>query len=847
MAATLRAALATSVEYRVELKRYLSVDGSLTSVASAPGEPDKLYLVQKAGKILVYDKLTGQIAKEPFLDITAELTKLFKQNPFNLPFADERGLLRLVFHPEYATRGSLYRGVFLTAASRLADPSAYDELSAEQVPNPDCMTCISQYFNRNNAKETLKTRKDLLCVPEPQANHNGGSLAFDAEGLLWVGFGDGGGAGDQHGPLLDPTNPNSYLGFAQDLQSYHGKLLRIQVVQPMPQETPYVIPPTNPFYNKVDIARPEIAAYGFRNPWSICADGPWRMLVGDVGQNTWESVKAVRQLGENHGWRAMEGHHVFSPEVRDFIKQRGGEIVPPLLSYGREHGVAITGLQYITGDEMPALKDKIVLGDYSGKVHVFDPDTQRFATIADLGLNLSGMARDADGTVYVIGYDVKTKKGVVYRLGPLNGEKGPFPILSASEIQRITEQGISKANTTRSGIRRDVAGVATSAKVHVAVLRRETTSPLENLLESLPQSWTRDVILRGMERASRETREQETRERDSGQQSDRKHKVTVVSMPDAWEGSVDIAEKKAHTAFAFSSDENALTSRTVGELSQPGGPLWQIGHSNPNGGVIEFPGGVPLYKNGRLVGAVGVSGDVVDVDEAIALAAARGFEPPHPITADKVGLVYTKEESVESRGDLGSDLLVVFGRGRLLNLTDSQRSLVVILKGDAELDSINAFSALQNGWSVINIVSLDVSDTPLSNLEGIANFSGLRELNLSRTRLDDVSLRPLYDVTWLTRLELAGNDVSNIEFVRNMLQLRRLGLSCTLISDIRPVEVLEELESLDLYATAAVLDDEDGRNVVLPRRLRRLDIRHTDINPDFVREQFPHITDLVYH
>jgi len=116
------------------------------------------------------------------------------------------------------------------------------------------------------------------------------------------------------------------------------------------------------------------------------------------------------------------------------------------------------------------------------------------------------------------------------------------------------------------------------------------------------------------------------------------------SMADAWVGSISIAKAKAFTAAAFSSNENALTTRTIGILSQPGGPLWQIGNSNSAEGIIEFPGGLPLYKDGELVGAIGVSGDGVDQDENVAIGGAAGFEPPCAIKVDTVtdgGVAYT--------------------------------------------------------------------------------------------------------------------------------------------------------------------------------------------------------------
>lgn len=123
--------------------------------------------------------------------------------------------------------------------------------------------------------------------------------------------------------------------------------------------------------------------------------------------------------------------------------------------------------------------------------------------------------------------------------------------------------------------------------------------------------------------------------------------LKLFTMTDAWVGSEDIAIAKARTATFFSSDENALTSRIIGVLSQAhdssgvggAGPLWGIGNSNQIGitghqetrnGVITFPGGVALYKNDRLVGGIGVSGDGVDQDEAVAFAGAVGFLPgPH--------------------------------------------------------------------------------------------------------------------------------------------------------------------------------------------------------------------------
>jgi uncharacterized protein GlcG (DUF336 family) len=181
----------------------------------------------------------------------------------------------------------------------------------------------------------------------------------------------------------------------------------------------------------------------------------------------------------------------------------------------------------------------------------------------------------------------------------------PRPGLSSQEIRTILAQAEASANTTISPLR-SIPGSDRTTKMHIAVVDR-------------------DGRLLG-----------------------------IRSMSDAWVGSFDIAIAKARTATFFSSDENALTSRIIGRLSQahdpdtgtgPAGPLWGIGNSNQVGisgsqatrnGLITFPGGVPLYKNGRLVGGVGVSGDGVDEDEAVALAGMSGFAPPAGVA--KLGL-----------------------------------------------------------------------------------------------------------------------------------------------------------------------------------------------------------------
>ena len=176
--------------------------------------------------------------------------------------------------------------------------------------------------------------------------------------------------------------------------------------------------------------------------------------------------------------------------------------------------------------------------------------------------------------------------------------QGNGPSLSNADLQTITANAVNSANHTASALRsvNPVTGPKRPTRMVVAVVDRDG-----KLLK-------------------------------------------LVTMPDAWVGSIDIAIAKARTAAFFSSNENALTSRIIGVLSQAhnpdgsggAGPLWGIGNSNQVGitgsgeyrnGIITFPGGVALYKGGQLVGGIGVSGDAVDQDEHVAFGGAAGFAP----------------------------------------------------------------------------------------------------------------------------------------------------------------------------------------------------------------------------
>jgi uncharacterized protein GlcG (DUF336 family) len=191
--------------------------------------------------------------------------------------------------------------------------------------------------------------------------------------------------------------------------------------------------------------------------------------------------------------------------------------------------------------------------------------------------------------LFALGTSASCQAGAGHASGPSS--------IQAAEVTRILDQAEAAAKRIESLLRVDGSGKKQTCRMHIIVVDRE------------------------------------------GELVGRR------SMPDAWVGSISIAHAKAFTALAFSSNENALTTRTLGPLTQPGGPLWNIGNSNRKTGLIEFPGGMPLYRGNELIGGIGVSGDGVDQDEEVAAAGAKGFEAPHAIRVDTVtknGVPYTK-------------------------------------------------------------------------------------------------------------------------------------------------------------------------------------------------------------
>jgi len=237
-----------------------------------------------------------------------------------------------------------------------------------------------------------ESRRPLLSVEQPQANHNGGQLTYGPDGMLWLGLGDGGAGGDE-GPGHAPE------GNGQSLDTLLGKLVRIDPSQ----GDPYAIPPDNPFASGG--GRPEIWAYGLRNPWRFNFDRETDDLwIADVGQNAWEEVNFAPApdwgKGANYGWPYLEGTHEF----------RGGaheDVVAPVIEYSHDDGsCSVTGGYVYRGSKIRQLEGAYLYSDYCvGTIHAVRLVGSEIADQAALPIeasNIAAFGQDADGELYVL-------------------------------------------------------------------------------------------------------------------------------------------------------------------------------------------------------------------------------------------------------------------------------------------------------------------------------------------------------------------------------------------------------------------------------------------------------------
>ncbi|MFQ5508544.1 MAG: PQQ-dependent sugar dehydrogenase [Leptospirillia bacterium] len=375
-------------------------DGAV-SVRVADGAPVALKLKQVAdglsrplflthagdgsGRIFVVEQ-TGRVR---ILRPRSDLHPVFLDLRPVVKWGGERGLLGLAFHPDFSLNGELF--VYYTAKRG-------DIVIARLNIDPE-----------DPQRVDPGTLTELLSIPNPAANHNGGMLAFGPDGYLYAGTGDGGGAGDpwQH---------------AQNTYSHLGKILRIDVNAD--SSRPYVIPPTNPF-NGRSVYRPEIWAYGLRNPWRFSFDREnGDLFIADVGQDSWEEVNhqpAGAAGGANYGWSHVEGRHCFPPKLDKKGRPRGcNKGVPPVIEYSHNLGCSVTGGYVYRGERIAKLSGVYLFGDFcSGTVWGLTPKPGKAGQFnmrryLETDLAIGSFGEDEAGEVYLL----DTPAGTVWKVIP---------------------------------------------------------------------------------------------------------------------------------------------------------------------------------------------------------------------------------------------------------------------------------------------------------------------------------------------------------------------------------------------------------------------------------------------
>ena len=340
----------------VRLRRIATLEEPL-ALAVRAGDP-ALYVAEKIGRVVALRD--GTVDPIPVLDVTSEVS-----------LGGEQGLLGLAFAPD---------GRFLYV----------------NMTDVNGDTRIVEYA-MVDGRADVSTRREVLFVDQPYSNHNGGNLVFGPDGYLYIGLGDGGSGGDPQGN-------------AQSLDTLLGKMLRID---PRPSgDAPYGIPADNPFVDTAG-ARPEIWAFGLRNPWRYSFDrATGDLWIGDVGQSAWEEVDrqpASSRGGENYGWNVREGSHPYTDGSLP-------DAVDPVYDYPHGGACVVTGGYVYRGAAIPDLIGAYVFADFClGTLQVLRMDGDA-AVVSDLGPTVeavSSFGEDAAGELYVL-----SLAGGVYRLVP---------------------------------------------------------------------------------------------------------------------------------------------------------------------------------------------------------------------------------------------------------------------------------------------------------------------------------------------------------------------------------------------------------------------------------------------
>ncbi len=357
----------------IHLEPLVDAGTKITHLAHAGDGSGRLFLVERAGRIRIIEN--GRLRRQPFLDIVDLVDSA----------SIEQGLLSVAFDPDFAQNGTFY-------------------VNHTNLPTEDD-TVIARYtVGANPNRADPDSRRQIFFLEQPANNHNGGLLLFGPDGYLYAGLGDGG-------------RGNDPWDNAENLDVLYGKILRLDV---RGQET-YAIPPDNPFAGE-EGARPEIWAYGFRNPWRFSFDPlTGDLYIGDVGEREWEELSfepGGSPGGSHFGWNTLEGSQCFEPPSNC---DREGKVMPIYEYRHGPDGCSITAGHVYRGRSYPELAGTFFFSDFcTGDIWGArrDPAGQwQFEKLLDTDLAVVSFGLDESGELYVLDLE-----GEVFRL--LGGPPG---------------------------------------------------------------------------------------------------------------------------------------------------------------------------------------------------------------------------------------------------------------------------------------------------------------------------------------------------------------------------------------------------------------------------------------
>ena len=393
-------------------------------LVSANDGSGRLFVIEQPGRIRIFRN--GALVATPFLDLSAQIL-----------YGGEQGLVGLAFHPGFSNPSSPGYRRFYTFATEANNGAAADFSVVMTGAAANQVVIAEWQVSPGNADVAdLSSKRVVLRINHPQANHNGGKIAFRPnDGFLYIALGDGGNAND-----VGPGH-TAGVGNGQDINVVLGKILRIDPL--LPASNPgsanpisgngrYRIPASNPFVNAAGVD--EIYAYGFRNPYRFSFDASTnRFLVGDVGQGNIEEVDLV-QSGGNYGWNRKEGSFLFNPANGSISADPNPNpaLIDPTLEYDHGDGVSVIGGFVYRGSAIPALAGQYVFGDFSnpanGQGRLFYSDLTSGViqelrlgiNPRSLGFNIKGFGTDDGGEIYILADNSAGTGGRVLKIVPIS-------------------------------------------------------------------------------------------------------------------------------------------------------------------------------------------------------------------------------------------------------------------------------------------------------------------------------------------------------------------------------------------------------------------------------------------